>query len=392
MKFLGYQRENGSVGIRNKILVVALSDCCEPIARQIAQVADDAVAITQHHGCINDPIVLNTLIGVATNPNISSVIVIIMGCEGINTSEFITAVSKSGTPLQSIVVQETGGTTKAIKKGCEFVKEFQDIASAQTRVEADLNKLVVGVKCGGSDATNGIAGNPAVGVASDYLIDAGGVVILSEPIEALGAESYLMDRAINDGVKKDIKKVIMDEFRRSNVNESMTEVMCKGNYLGGLSSIEEKALGAVLKSGSRDILGVLKVNSTILEKPENNAGVYFQDGTHVEPMAMTLMAAVGAQLVVYVSGRGGTLGHAVVPFINVNGNPNTCKTMRDDIDVCAGGIITGTKSLSSVGEDIFTKIKQVSNGEITKSEINGYDNFSVFTRDQRLEDLLGINS
>mgnify|MGYP003999728443 CR=1 FL=1 len=392
MKFLGYQREDGTVGIRNKILVIALSDCCEPIARQIAQTANEAVAITQHYGCINDPIILNTLIGVATNPNISAVVVVIMGCEGINTSEFIDSVNKSGKPLQSVIVQEIGGTSKAIKKGCEFVKEFQDLISSQARIETDLSKLVIGVKCGGSDATNGIAGNPAVGIASDYLIDAGGVVILSEPIEALGAESYLMDRAINDDVKKDIKKVIMDEFRRSNVDDSMTEVMCKGNYLGGLSSIEEKALGAVLKSGSRDILGVLKVNSKVIEKPEINTGVYFQDGTHVEPMAMTLMAAAGAQLVVYVSGRGGTLGHAVVPFINVNGNPNTCKTMQDDIDICAGGIITGNESLSSVGGDIFTKIKQVSSGEITKSEINGYDNFSVFTRDQRLERLLGINS
>lgn len=390
MKFLGYQREDGTVGIRNKVLVIALSDCCEPIARQIAQDINEAVAITQHHGCINDPIILNTLIGVAINPNISTVIVIIMGCEGINTSKFIEGVKQSGKPIQAITVQKIGGTSKAIEKGRKIVKEFRDLVLSQERVESDLSKLVIGVKCGGSDSTNGISGNPAVGIASDHLIDDGGTVILSEPVEALGAESFLMDRAINDAVKKDIKKVIMDEFRRCNVNNSMTEVMCKGNYLGGLSTIEEKALGAVLKSGSKDILGVLKVNSKAIECPVKRAGVYLQDGTHVEPMAMTLMAAVGAQLVVYVSGRGGTLGHAVVPFINVNGNPNTCNMMSDDIDICAGGIITGEESLSKIGMKIFNKIKQVSSGDVTKSEKNGYDNFSVFTRDQRLEDLLGI--
>lgn len=390
MTFLGYKRDDGSVGIRNKILVIALSDCCEPIARQIALNSSDAVSITQHYGCINDPIVLNTLIGAAINPNIGAIVVIIMGCEGIDTDEFIERVNKVTRPLRVINVQEIGGTKAAINKGSEYIKEFQDLVSSQKRAESEMSKLIIGVKCGGSDSTNGIAGNPAVGLASDFLVDAGGTVILSEPVEVLGAESFLMDRAINDKVRKDIKKVVMDEYRRCDGDNSMVEVMCKGNYKGGLSTIEEKALGSVLKSGSRDVIGVLKVNSKLLEKPVRTGGVYFQEGTHIEPMAMTLMAAVGAQLVVYVSGRGGTLGHAIVPFINVNGNPNTCQTMTDDIDVCAGGIVTGTDSLNNVGKNIFSLINQISSGEVTKSELNGYDNFSVFTRNQRLEDLLGI--
>ena len=390
MSFLGYQREDGSVGIRNKILVIALSDCCEPVARKIASAANDAVAITQHHGCINDPIVINTLIGVSTNPNIGAVLLLMMGCEGMDASGIIGKIESAGRPLRTITMQEVGGTSKAIKAGFKYVREFQDLIDSQKRIEAGIDKLIIGVKCGGSDATNGMSGNPAVGVASDLLVDAGGTVILSEPIEALGAEQFLMDRAVDDQVKNEIKTTVMNEFRRYNIDKSVAEVMCKGNYKGGLSTIEEKALGAILKSGTRKILGVLKVNKHVIEKPNASGGCFFQDGTHVEPMAMTLMAAAGAQLVVYVSGRGGVLGHAVLPFINVNGNPNTCKTMSDDIDVCAGGIIDGDESLSVVGKKIFDEILSTINGKDTKSEMFGYDNFSVFTRDQRLESLLGI--
>ena len=168
------------------------------------------------------------------------------------------------------------------------------------------------------------------------------------------------------------------------------EFMCRGNVEGGLTTIEEKSLGAIHKSGSRTIVGVLENSDRLLEKVPARGGVYLQDGTHMEPMAMSFMAAAGAQLVIFVTGCGGTFGHAVVPFIKVTGNPETYRRMSQDMDIDASTIITGEESIESVGQRILNEVREVASGKPTLGETLGYDNFSVFRNDPRLDALLNI--
>jgi len=392
MKFLGYERPGGSVGIRNLILVVSVADCSEPVARMIAQGENGAKAVTQHYGCIPGQMVANTLIGIGENPNVAAVLLIGMGCEGMPASALGKMIKGSGKPVEWLSIQEQGGTHNTVTRGKQILRSLSEKASGLNRREFDASELIVGVKCGGSDTTSGLAGNPAVGVFVDMLVDAGGSAIMMEPIEAVGAEEPLAARAVNNKVREKIYKMIGDEEKRWSVPGAQMEFMCRGNVEGGLTTIEEKSLGAIHKSGSRKIADVLENSDRCLEKVPKGGGVYLQDGTHMEPMAMSFMAAAGAHMVIFITGCGGTFGHAIVPFIKVTGNPETYRRMSGDMDVNAGTILTGEESMESVGKRIFNEVIEVASGKLTLGEALGYDNFSVFRNDPRLDALLNIST
>ena len=391
MKFLGYERPNGLVGIRNIMLVMSAADCSEPVARMIAEGVEGAKAITQHYGCIPGEMVANTLIGVGENPNVAAVLLVGMGCEGMPASALGKVMKKTGKPIEWISIQELGGTENTVSKGKKILRDFSEKVSGLKRREFDVSELIVGVKCGGSDTSSGLAGNPAVGVFVDMLVDEGGSAIMMEPIEAVGAEEPLATRAVNEAVREKIYKMIGNEEKRWSVPGAQMEFMCRGNVEGGLTTIEEKSLGAIHKSGSRPIVDVLENTDHRLEKVPKGGGVYLQDGTHMEPMAMSFMAAAGAHMVLFVTGCGGTFGHAIVPFIKVTGNPETYRRMPYDMDINAGTILTGEESMESVGKKIFNKMIDVASGKPTLGEALGYDNFSVFRADPRLEALLNIS-
>lgn len=391
MKFRGYERPDGTAGVRNIVLLIAVADCSEPVARRIAEGIEGAVPITHHCGCIPGEMVANTLIGVSENPNVAAVLLIGMGCEGMPAHALGSRIKSSGKPVDWISIQELGGTRNAIARGKEIVQAMAEEVSKLRRKEFDIGELVVGVKCGGSDTTSGLAGNPAVGAFADMLIDAGGTVIMSEPIEAVGAEEPLARRAINEEVRQRIYEVIGNEEKRWSVPGAQLEFMCRGNVEGGLSTIEEKSLGAIHKGGSRPIMGVLENSDRLLEKVPKGGGFYFQDGTHVEPMTMSSMAAAGAHIVVFVTGCGGTFGHAILPMIKVTGNPDTYSRMSEDMDINAGTIMTGEDSIASVGRRILDEVLKVASGKPTLAETLGYDNFSLFRRDPRLDALLDLS-
>lgn len=391
MNFLGYERTDGSVGIRNITLVMSAADCSEPVARMIAEGVEGAVAITQHYGCIPGEMVANTLIGVGESPNVAAVLLVGMGCEGMSASALGKVMKKTGKPVEWISIQELGGTYSTVSKGKQILRDLSEEVSGLKRREFDASELIVGVKCGGSDTSSGLAGNPAVGVFVDMLVDGGGSAIMMEPIEAVGAEEPLAARALNEKVRDKIYKIIRDEEKRWSVPGAQMEFMCTGNVEGGLTTIEEKSMGAIHKSGNRTIVDVLENTDRCLEKVPKGGGVYLQDGTHMEPMAMSFMAAAGAHMVLFVTGCGGTFGHAIVPFIKVTGNSDTYRRMSQDIDINAGTILTGEESIESVGKRIFNEVIEVASGKLTLGEKLGYDNFSVFRQDPRLEVLLGIN-
>jgi altronate dehydratase large subunit len=389
MEFQGFERPNDLVGIRNTVLVMAVADCSEPAARMIAAGIEGAIPVTQHYGCIAMDIA-PTLVGVAKNPNVAGILLVAMGCEGMQPEPLVEEISKAGKPVDVVNIQRIGGTRKAISRGQEIVKGMVDQAKKQRRKPFDVSRLVVGVKCGGSDTTSGLASNTAIGAMSDMLVDAGAAVVMIEPIEAIGAEEPLAARAVNERVKQQILKWVGNEEKRWTVPGAEMDFMCRGNVEGGLTTLEEKSLGAVHKGGHRAIKGVLKNQEDYLETVPPGGGFYLQDGTHMEPMAMSSMAAAGVHIVVFATGRGGVFGHAVCPMIKVTGNPDTWSKMSEDIDVNASTIMESKESIESVGKRIFDEVVAVASGKVTLGEQLGFYNFSVWRRDPRIEVLLGL--
>jgi altronate dehydratase large subunit len=389
MEFQGFERPSNLVGVRNTVLVMAVCDCGEPAARQMAEGIAGAVPVTQYQGCIAMETV-PTLVGVAKNPNVAGTLLVAMGCEGLQPEPLREEIAKAGKPVQVVNIQEIGSTRNAIAKGTQIIKDMAEKAKEQPRKPFDVSRLVVGVKCGGSDTTSGIAANPAIGIMSDMLVDAGASVVMTEPIEAIGAEEALAARAANEGVRKQILEWIGNEEKRWTVPGASVDFMCAGNIQGGLTTLEEKSLGAIHKSGHRSITGVLKNKKDYLETVPPGGGLYLQEGIHVELHAMTYMAAAGVHIIVFATGTGGSFGHAICPLVKVTGNPETWARMSEDMDVNASNIIQGKESIESVGKRIFDEVIAVASGKLTIGEQLGFYNFAVWKRDPRLEALLGL--
>lgn len=389
MEFQGFKRPNNLVGVRNTVLVMAVCDCGEPAARQMAEGIEGAVPVTQYQGCIAMETV-PTMVGVAKNPNVAGTLLVAMGCEGLQPEPLREEIAKAGKPVEVINIQEIGSTRRAIVRGRQIVNDMAERATKQQREPYDVSTLVVGVKCGGSDTTSGIAANPAIGVMSDMLVDIGASVVMTEPIEAIGAEEALAARAINEDVKQQILKWIGNEQKRWTVPGASVDFMCAGNIQGGLTTLEEKSLGAVHKSGHRPIMGVLRNKEDYLETVPSRGGLYLQEGIHIELHAMTYMAAAGVHIIVFATGTGGSFGHAICPLVKVTGNPETWAKMSEDMDVNASTIMEGKESIESVGKRIFDDVLAVASGKPTIGEQLGFYNFAVWKRDPRLEALLGL--
>jgi altronate dehydratase large subunit len=391
MEFHGFARPNDLVGVRNTVLVMATADCAEPAARMMTQGIKGAVSVTQYQGCI-DMETVPTLIGVAKNPNISAILLVSMGCEGIQPEPIMAEISKCGKPVEVVKIQEVGNTRRAIAHGREIVQRMVDEASRQQRRPFDLSHLAVGLKCCGSDTTSGIAANPAIGVMADMMVDAGASVVMIEPIEAIGAEEFLVRRAANKKVRRQILKWVSDEEKRWTVPGAGVDFMCRGNIEGGLTTLEEKSMGAIHKGGHKPIKGVLKNRKDYLEPIPPGGGFYLQEGTHVGLHSMTYMVAAGVNIIVFATGRGGVLGHAICPVIKVTGNPETWTKMKKDMDVDASTIMEGKESIESVGKRILDEVLAVASGRLTVSEKLGLNNFAVWKYDPRLEVLLGLKT
>ncbi len=252
-----------------------------------------------------------------------------------------------------------------------------------------LSELILAVECGGSDATSGLAANPATGIAADMLIDEGGTVIISETQEMVGAQHLLARRAVSREVAEAIYEMIDRQERRMRAMGIDSRFMSKGNIDGGLTTIEEKSLGAIRKGGTRPIQGVLENSWRRLERP-SRGGLWLQDGTGSDIPSMTHMIAAGAQIVTFTTGRGSTVGHAIAPVLKITGNPETYARMSDNMDIDASTILDGREPLRSVGERIFKAIIEVASGRKTKAEALGYRDFAVFTRSRIAEHLLGF--
>jgi len=387
-EFYGYERPDGSVGVRNHLLVLTPMDCSIEPARQIATKVEGAVAVTQHHGCRNDPMVANALIGTGRNPNVAGVLLVGLGCESITCEVVAEGIKSTGKPMESLVIQEEGGTVRLMEKGVKILQGMADEVAGLEREAFPLSELTLAVECGGSDATSGLAANPAVGVAADMIVDEGGSVMFGETQEMTGTQHVLARRAVSEGVAEAIYGMIERQEARMKGMGIDSRYMSKGNVDGGLTTIEEKSLGAIRKGGTRPIQGVLRNSREALDAP-SRPGLWLQDGTGWDVPSVTHMVAAGAQVVAFTSGRGSTTGHAIAPVLKVTGNPGTYGKLVDNIDVNAGTILDGSESLASVGRRIFDEVVGVASGKLTKAEALGFREFIVYRTDLAAERLLG---
>ncbi|MDQ0340812.1 altronate dehydratase large subunit [Caldalkalibacillus uzonensis] len=383
--FMGYRRKDGSVGIRNLIAIIPSVFCSSKVVERIACQVPGTVYFRHPVGCSQVgedlEITAKTLIQIGRHPNFAGVVVVGLGCERFSPYELVEGISSTGKMLQTVVIQEAGDSLKAIEEGVRYAREMQQIASRQQREEVDVSELTIALNCGGADATSGMVANPALGIASDKLVAQGGSSILSELTELLGTEHILARRAVNDQVAREIKEAIyrMEERLKNQTanssNPNRKHLISKGNYDGGLSSVVEKSLGSMKKGGNAPVSGVIRYG-----EPLKGKGLFLLDSPGHDGEVATGQVAAGAQMILFPTGRGTPTGFPGVPVVKITGNPKTYNKMNENIDINAGTVITGEKTLEEVGEEIYQEILDVASGKMVKSEILGHDELFCITR------------
>jgi len=379
LELSGYERPDGSTGFRNHLLVLPSVVCSAEAANRIAA-ALGAATFYNPYGCAqlgaDREITERTLTGMALNPNVGAVIVVGLGCETVRPEKIADRVAASGKPVELVVIQEVGGFEKAVERGVEVGRRLLSELSKQSRRSTDFSSLTLGVKCGGSDATSGIVANPVVGMVADMVVDLGGRVVFGETPEAIGAEHILASRASSREVAEKILAAVKAwEERALALGVDLRGAQpTPGNIEGGITTIEEKSLGAIRKSGSRPIRGFLEY----AERVPKESGVYMMDTPGFDVETVTGLAAGGAQAVIFTTGRGSPLGSPIAPVIKVTANPRTASVLRDMIDFDASGAITEGTPLESLARELFKLLVEVLNGRKTVSEARWHREFGIF--------------
>ena len=375
--FYGFARPDGTFGARNLVAVIPSVICANDVAQAICRQVQGTIGLLHHQGCCQLPSdlkrVTDVLINLGLNPNVGAVLIVSLGCEGTDHRRMYEEISASGKPVRIIHIQELGGTSRGIQAGIDAAQELVLEISGQQRTQVEVSNVVMAIKCGGSDTTSGMASNCVIGYVADKLVDMGATVIFGETTEFLGGEHTLARRAVGgeDGpVGKKIYEIVERMERRAKAaGEDMRGGQpTPGNIAGGLSSIEEKSLGAIMKSGHRPIQGVLEYPDRVTYQK----GLWIKDSPGREPEILTGMAATGAQLLMFSTGRGAPQGYPCMPVIKICGNPLTYERMQHDMDMNAGLIIRGEKTIEQVGEEAYQKLLRVLSGEMTKNEALSY--------------------
>ena len=372
--FMGYVRPDGQVGCRNHVAVIPSVTCAGDVASAIVRQVAGTVGYFHHQGCCQLPPdlerVTETLISLGCSPNVGAALIVSLGCEGTDTERLYDAIRTSGKPTAIIHIQELGGVSAAIKAGIDAAQELVMAISGLAREPVDIDRVIMSIKCGASDTTSGMASNCVIGYVADKLVDLGAAVVFGETTEFLGGEHLLAQRAATPEVSRKILDIVgrMEQRAKSMGCDMRKGQPTPGNIAGGLSSIEEKSLGAIVKSGTRPIQGVLDYH----ERMGSRKGLWIKDTPGREPEILTGMAAAGAQFMMFSTGRGAPQGFPTMPVLKVCGNPHTYQRMEHDMDLNAGRIITGQASIEQVGEEAFAAILKLLSGRQTKNETLGY--------------------
>ncbi len=374
-----YRRPDGKVGVRNHVVVIPTVLCANAIARKIVEQAPDAVILPHTGGCTCGEDVARlerVLAGLGANPNVAGVLLVGLGCENCDSAAVAEELAKRAPwkPLERLVIQQLG-VSKTIHDGARIVRQMLQAAALLSRSEVDLGELTLALECGGSDATSGLASNPALGLATDRLIGLGGSAMFSETTEAIGAEHLLAERAIDSEVARQIIHTIGEARERMTALLAPGEhFLPPGNINGGLTTLEEKSLGCICKTGSTPVAEVVGYG-----QPPSRKGLVFVDGTGFDIPSITGMVAAGAQIVAFTTGRGNPVGYPIAPVIKITANPATYEKLEEVIDVNASGIIQGNQDTGKVAGRIFEEIIEVASGRQVRAEILGLTEFSIST-------------
>ncbi|HWR10051.1 UxaA family hydrolase [Sporomusa sp.] len=375
MEFMGYRRADGTVGTRNYVGVLSVVVCVNEVVEAIVRQVQGTSRFTHHQGCCQTPLdiglVNKALTGLGCNPNLHSVLLISLGCESTDLSGVIDGIKASGKRVEHLVVQEVGGAARTTAQGILLAQEMVREASLQQREAFPISELVMGMKCGSSDTTSGLVPNPAIGVTSDLLVAAGGVSILGEVTEFIGAEHILARHAATETVAQGIYRLVERmEKRAMAVGEDIRGGQpTGGNIKGGLTTIEEKSLGAIAKAGSAPIQAVYEYG----ERPQVR-GLVVMDSPGREPEILTGLAAAGCNVIVFATGRGAPQGFPFVPVLKITGSRTAAEKMSDHIDMNLSAVIDGGDTIPDAGQRILEELVQIASGGMTKAEISGYTN------------------
>ena len=379
MQFWGYKRSDGSVGVRNHVLILPACACASETCRIVASQVEGTKNVIINVGCsdvaANTELTQRVLTGFALNANVYGVVIIGLGCETVGHRQLREKLEKlTDKPIVSFGIQEEGGTVATAALAVRAARAMVHEASKLQREPCELSDLFVAIECGGSDATSGLASNPAVGEMADRIGEAGGTTMMSETVEFIGAEHILARRGATPEIHDQIIR-ICEEYEK---HLALAGQDCRagqptpGNKLGGLSTIEEKSLGCIKKGGTRPVVEVLAEGVRPTKK-----GALIMDTPGYDISSVTSMIAGGATMVVFPPGRGTPTGHALAPVIKVTGNRETAARMADNMDVDVSGIIDGTMTLKEAGDLLVEEVVEVANGRKTKAEAFGFSDIAV---------------
>jgi len=375
--FLGYRRDDGRVGLRNYVLVMSSVSCANGVVDAVGRACPQVKTITHPEGCgragEDVRIALRTLIGLGQHPNVAAVIVIGLGCEVLTAPVVGERIREMGKKVVEFSIQDVGGTPKATAKGIEIATELLEEVNQLQREEASVSELVIGLECGGSDGLSGVTANPTVGKMSDHVVGAGGTVIFAETTEMFGTEALLAERAATPEIAESIYALI--ERQKAEAVEAMgpqaATAISPGNVKGGLTTIQEKSLGCIIKSGSGTITEVVDYAIAPTEK-----GVVVMDTPGSDIFSITGIAAGGAQIIVFTTGRGSPVGFPIAPVVKVASNSRLYNMMPDDMDFNAGRVAEGA-TLDDLGEELLDLVTRVASGEETSAEINKQEMLAI---------------
>ncbi|MDQ1471138.1 MAG: altronate hydrolase [Bryobacterales bacterium] len=383
--FMGYQREDGRVGTRNYIAVVAASNCASYTSELIAQSflgeklppnIDGVMAFPHGEGCgmtagADATQLRRTLSGVLAHPNVAAAVIMGLGCEVNQIDHYLGPNAPRSSRLVGLTLQGSGGTHGARDAARREIKTLLEQCAAEKRTEVPASKIILGLNCGGSDSFSGITANPALGVASDMLAALGGSPVLAETTEIFGAEHLLVRRARNREVAEKLLGFVRGYKKYLNkFGGSFDDNPSPGNKEGGLTNILEKSLGAVAKAGISTLTDAVDYAERITVP-----GFNFMNTPGYDPPSLAGLAAGGCNMIVFTTGRGSAIGFPTVPVIKVSSNSLTYRRMPDNMDINAGTIADGQRTIQQVGQEIFDTILRVASGERTKAEILGHHEF-----------------
>jgi altronate dehydratase large subunit len=375
-----WSRTDGRKGIRNVVAVAYLVECAHHVARRIVDKSDDPdVQLIGFPGCYPNSYADKVMKAIATHPNVGGLVIISLGCESFNREGLAAAVAASGRPVETLVIQQNGGTASTIAAGLAAVARVKAIADAGPRIPMAPSELVIGTICGGSDGTSGITANPAVGRAFDRFVAEGATCIFEETGELVGCEAIMSDRAITPELGAELIASVEKAERYYTILGFGS--FAPGNAEGGLTTQEEKSMGAYSKSGSSPISGIVKPGDV-----PPSPGLYMLDVVpDGEPRfgfpnisdnaEIVELIACGAHINLFTTGRGSVVGSAISPIIKICANPETARRLADDMDINAGRILEGAATIEEVGTEIYERTLAVAAGERSVSEELGHQEF-----------------